>query len=118
MNKVNLIEKAGIGALWCGLGKDTATQLARIAIEEPPIVVLEKPRLENVAATFDEMMETELLKAVKSLSTAYSMRDSEKFPSHVSRKAKSIIGTKAPSRNKQCPCGSGRKYKRCCNLNK
>lgn len=27
-------------------------------------------------------------------------------------KSKSFIGT--PSRNKPCPCGSGRQYKRCC----
>ncbi len=28
--------------------------------------------------------------------------------------ARAAIRTKAPGRNDPCPCGSGRKYKRCC----
>ncbi|MBL7914646.1 MAG: SEC-C domain-containing protein [Bacteroidia bacterium] len=28
-----------------------------------------------------------------------------------------IFGTKEPGRNEPCPCGSGKKYKKCCMLN-
>ena len=30
------------------------------------------------------------------------------------RQAKPVTGTRAPGRNEPCPCGSGKKYKKCC----
>jgi preprotein translocase subunit SecA len=33
-------------------------------------------------------------------------------------KIKPITSDKAPARNDPCPCGSGRKYKRCCGAGK
>jgi len=30
------------------------------------------------------------------------------------RETKQVVNTKIPSRNDQCPCGSGKKYKHCC----
>ncbi|MCG8482885.1 MAG: SEC-C domain-containing protein, partial [Clostridia bacterium] len=32
------------------------------------------------------------------------------------RRSKTIVKEKKPGRNEPCPCGSGKKYKKCCGL--
>lgn len=34
------------------------------------------------------------------------------------KKSKTVIKEKVPGRNEPCPCGSGKKYKKCCGMNK
>jgi len=34
------------------------------------------------------------------------------------KKSKTVIKDKEPGRNDPCPCGSGKKYKKCCGVNK
>ncbi|MHC1722994.1 MAG: SEC-C metal-binding domain-containing protein [Aminipila sp.] len=34
------------------------------------------------------------------------------------KKSKTVVKEKEPGRNDPCPCGSGKKYKKCCGLNK
>lgn len=34
------------------------------------------------------------------------------------KKSKTVVKDKEPGRNDPCPCGSGKKYKKCCGINK
>ena len=73
---------------------------------------------DRISNRFFRKQDKERLKDLSERARTTEDRDAERDLLADTKKVDPIKGERAPGRNDPCPCGSGKKYKKCCGAKK